>query len=299
MTMTEEPFSYQSPPIFRTRGRLQAAAGRAKRFAAHTEDVLQRALASLGARHSESRLASDAQAFWQDAEGSKWRNYSHWRDADVFGESTLWEEIGAEHFALFEAGALMSGFTRPRRRILEWGCGGGANAIHFAPHAAEFIGVDVSAESLEECGRQLARECDTPFHPLAIDVADPEAAIARIGAPCDVFLSCYVFELIPSPEYGERLLHIAREVLAPGGLAMVQIKYDGGRWRDRPRRRGYQRGLAEMTTYPIDEFWQLSQRVGLIPKAVHLVPNNELDHRYAYFFLLKEVASPMAPESAR
>ncbi|WP_410609499.1 hypothetical protein [Amycolatopsis sp. lyj-109] len=43
-----------------------------------------------------------------------------------------------------------------------------------------------------------------------------------------------------------------------------------------------------MTTYPIDEFWQLSQRCGFVPKAVHLVPRNELDERYAYFFLARE-----------
>jgi hypothetical protein len=47
-------------------------------------------------------------------------------------------------------------------------------------------------------------------------------------------------------------------------------------------------GLAEMTTYAIDEFWQLGQRCGFVPKAVHLVPRNELDERYACFFLARE-----------
>ncbi|MEU0531253.1 hypothetical protein [Amycolatopsis tolypomycina] len=73
-------------------------------------------------------------------------------------------------------------------------------------------------------------------------------------------------------------------VRRPGGLALIQIKYDAGRRRTKPRRRAYRSGLAEMTTYPIDGFWQLAQRCGLTPQAVHLIPKNE---RYAYFFLLK------------
>lgn len=181
----------------------------------------------------------------------------------------------------------MADFDRSWKRVVEWGCGGDANAVHFAPRAEEFIGVDVSMEPLRECEKQVLAVCETPFRPIAIDVAEPEAAIAQVEGWCDVFVSFYVFELIPSPEYGERLLRIAAELLAPGGLALIQIKYDAGRWRTKPRRRAYRSGLAEMTTYPIDGFWQLAQRCGFVPQAVHLVPRNELDERYAYFFLLK------------
>lgn len=134
----------------------------------------------------------------------------------------------------------------------------------------------------------MAKVCDTPFRPVAIDVADPEAAVPQIGGGCDIFLSFYVFELIATPEYGERLLRIAHQVLAPGGLGLIQIKYDTGGWRTRSRRRSYRRRLAEMTTYRIDEFWKLAVRCGLTPKAVTLVPVNELDRRYAYFFLHPE-----------
>ncbi|WP_310975511.1 MULTISPECIES: hypothetical protein [unclassified Amycolatopsis] len=42
-----------------------------------------------------------------------------------------------------------------------------------------------------------------------------------------------------------------------------------------------------MTTYPIAAFWELASRCGLTPAAVQLVPRNELDKHYAYFFLTK------------
>lgn len=242
----------------------------------------------MGLRHSERRLVADAQTYWRDTGGHKWKAASHWRDAPRFVGNDLWLQIGHRHLVMFEAGARMAEFDRGRDRIIEWGCGGGANAVHFAPRCRQYIGVDISIDSLEECARQVAATCDTPFHPIVIDVADPEAALRQIADPCDVFLCCYVFELIPTPEYGERLLRIALELLVPGGLALIQIKYDPGRWWTRPRLRSYRTGVAEMTTYPIARFWELATEVGFTPVAIQLVPENELDERYAYFFLAKE-----------
>jgi cyclopropane fatty-acyl-phospholipid synthase-like methyltransferase len=181
----------------------------------------------------------------------------------------------------------MMGFERPWNRVLEWGCGGGANAVHLAPRAKEFIGVDVSADSLRECQRQVNSVCVTPFRPVLVTVAEPEQVLRHVDGPCDLFLCVYVFELIPTPEYGGRLLRIARELLASDGLALVQIKYDAGRWWTKSRRRAYRSGAAKMTTYPIDVFWELAVTCGLQPESVQLVPKNELDRRYAYFLLSK------------
>ena len=250
-------------------------------------ELLLRTLASAGLTHSEARISAQAQRYWNETDVARWKADSHWHDATVFGDGDLWARLGRRHLELVERGARKVEFTRPWRRIVEWGCGGGANAVHFAPRAEEFVGVDISAESLTECGRQVAAHCDTPYRPVLIEVAEAERAVAEIGGECDIFLCCYVFELIPTPEYGERLLRIARDLLAPGGLALIQVKYDDGRFRSRPRRRSYRSGVAGMTTYPIDEFWQLAERCGLRPESVELVPRNELDSRYAYFLLSK------------
>ncbi|WP_326566129.1 class I SAM-dependent methyltransferase [Amycolatopsis rhabdoformis] len=257
----------------------------AKKVAKSAEELAQRALTTVGARQPESRISADSQTYWRRPDGDRWQGNAHWRDASVFSGSDLWSRIGHEHLELFDKGARMADFTGPWHRVLEWGCGGGANAIHFAPRADEFIGVDIAAETLQECERQVKATCDTAFLPVAIDVANPEGALHAINGKVDVFFSCYVFELIPTPEYGERLLRIAQQLLTPEGLAMIQIKYDPGTWRTGPRRRSYRSGLAEMTTYGIDAFWETATRCGLTPLAVHLVPKNELDARYAYFFL--------------
>ncbi|VVJ17664.1 Uncharacterised protein [Amycolatopsis camponoti] len=258
-----------------------------KQFAKSAEDVVQRLLAAAGARQSESRLAADSQAYWAGAGGDRWRANSHWRAAHVFDHDDLWQRIGLDHLAMADRGARMIGFDRPWSRIVDWGCGGGANAVAFAPRAAEYVGVDVSAETLETCEKEVAAVCDTPFTGLRIDVEDPEAVLRRISPPYDLFLCFYVFELIPSPEYGARLLRIAEQLLGSGGAALIQIKYTTGTWRTRPRRRAYRTGLAEMTTYTVPEFWELATACGLTPHSVQLVPRNELDERYAYFLLTK------------
>ena len=258
-----------------------------KEWGARGEQTLQRLLTGAGFVQSETRIVADAQAYWQEAGGRQWKAASHWRDAPRFAGNDLWWQIGHRHLLMFEAGARLAAFDRSWDRVVEWGCGGGANAVHFAPRSRWYIGVDLTDETVAECARQVAAVCDTAFQPVVIDVAEPEAALRRITEPCDVFLCCYVFELIPTPEYGERVVRIAETLLAPGGLALLQIKYDDGRWWTRPRRRSYRRGLAEMTTYPIAKFWELTAQAGFTPLAIQLVPRNELDERYAYFLLQK------------
>ncbi|MGH3912094.1 MAG: class I SAM-dependent methyltransferase [Pseudonocardiaceae bacterium] len=260
-----------------------------RRIGAKGEALLQRALAGAGMRQSEAKISADSQEYWTESTDARWKANSHWRDANVFAGTDLWSEIGLRHLVMFDRGARMVEFNHRWERVIEWGCGGGAIAIHFAPRAQEFDGVDISADTLDECRSQVGAACDTLFRPILVDVAEPERVLDEVGGPCDVFLSFYVFELIPTPEYGERLLRIARELLAPGGLALIQIKYDDGRWRTKPRRRAYRSGLAEMTTYPIASFWQLAVNCGLKPESVELVPKNELDERYAYFLLSKEL----------
>jgi hypothetical protein len=253
-------------------------------------DVIDHSAARIGFGHSEGRLARDAQAYWQgEAGGARWRSYSHFRDAEVFGADVGWESVGEQHRALFERLARVVEFDGQLDRVIEWGCGGGANAVAFAPDCAkEFVGVDVTAESLRECGRQVARVSDTQFLPVLADIAKPENVLGKVG-PCDLFLCLYVLELVPSPEYGMRILQIAQELLVKGGLAFVQIKYDTGTWRTGSRRRGYRGSVAaSMTSYPISEFWTAAAAMGLRPEACYLVPENALDSRYAYFLLSKD-----------
>ena len=252
-------------------------------------EIVERSAVRLGLGHSEQRLERDAQEYWRgEAGAANWRNNSHFRDGSVFGADITWESVGQEHWELFERLARTTGFDGRIGTAVEWGCGGGANATAFAPHCEKrFVGVDIAQPTVDECEKQVAAATDVDFTGIVADVERPEAAAAQIGS-CDLFLCLYVLELVPSPEYGLRLMRIAHDLLDTGGLAFVQVKYDTGSWRTAPRRRGY-RGtiVASMTTYPIDGFWRQMTEIGLRPEACYLVPENALDSRYAYYLLRK------------
>jgi SAM-dependent methyltransferase len=182
--------------------------------------------------------------------------------------------------------AVVEGYRRPTR-IIEWGCGGGANAVQFSEPDIEYYGVDVSQASLDECAARFQEHCEGTFTPVLIDVETPGVAVNDTDERWDLFLCLYVFELLPYPEYGRQILEIARRALRPGGLAFVQIKYETRDKRTQSRRWGYKANLANMTAYRIEEFWQIARDVGLIPVMVHLRPEDDIvdDQRYAYFLL--------------
>jgi 2-polyprenyl-3-methyl-5-hydroxy-6-metoxy-1,4-benzoquinol methylase len=234
----------------------------------------------------EDKLARDAQQFWSDPSRPAKAGESHWRDGLP---DAVWLELGREHWTLYENFARSSGFARPARHVLEWGCGGGANAIYFAREAEIFYGVDVVQESLTECQKQMAAAGLLNLRPILFNIPEPESVLDKVAQPLDLFLCLYVFELFPTPEYGQRILRIAGRMLRPGGMAIVQIKYLTG-LSTLPRRWGYKHEMCAMTSYRIDEFWQLCQSCGLEPHAVTLVPHQKLvnDHRYAYFILIKK-----------
>lgn len=171
--------------------------------------------------------------------------------------------------------------------VVEWGCGGGANAVAFAPKAEKFIAADVSAQSVAECVRQVEAACDTPTESLVIDIGHPEEATVGLEGTCDVFLCLYVLELTADPGEALRILRIAENLMASGGIAFVQVKYHNADWRTKGHKRNYRRNLANMTTFGIDEFWLHAEQCGLMPRLVTLVPRNRLDSRYAYYALTK------------
>lgn len=252
--------------------------------------VLRHALTRLGQllgwSRSELAVSRSAAQYWAGAEDEAFRANSHWREGGTFDDAT-WLGIGRPHLELWKQFAAFANLDPGPKRIIEWGCGGGANAVHFGSIAEQFIGVDVSQVTLDECGRQLQREnIDVEYQAVLADVENPESAAAEIE-PCDLFLCVYVFELIPGPDYARRLLEIAHGLLRPGGAALIQIKYATDDWRTRSRRFAYRHNLANTTSFRIEAFWQLAEACGLKPLAITLVPRQPTvgDERYAYFLL--------------
>ncbi len=115
------------------------------------------------------------------------------------------------------------------RRVLEAGCGTGAQTVHLAKSSpeAEIVAIDVSAESIRQARQRVeaagygnvefraADLCEAPFEQASFD---------------DVFL-CFVLEHLTEPE---RALAALGRVLKPGGTITV-IEGDHGSWYCHPQ----------------------------------------------------------------
>jgi ubiquinone/menaquinone biosynthesis C-methylase UbiE len=238
---------------------------------------------------AEEKLIKDSEVYWNDKSKKVLKQFSHWREQGIFVDDARWLALGLQHLDMYKQFAHLTNFNDSLDRIIEWGCGGGANAVHFAKITQEYYGVDISNDNLDECKKQLLTEGLENFQPILIEASKPELVSNMIAETCDLFLSTYVFELLPSQEYGIKILKIAYQLLKTNGMALIQIKYSTGLSNTKSKKWNYNRNMTSMTTYPIEYFWALAEECGFKPQAIKLIPKQPLveDKRYAYFCLLK------------
>lgn len=240
-----------------------------------------RLLGAVGVRQSPQRLAEDAQAYWAGAEPPS-PNMSHWRGQGGI-EDGEFDALGARNVQRYRRFATALDQPTADLTVVEWGCGGGAVLSAFAPHASSLVGIDVSARSLELCEAEIASHDGPPFTPVLVEVSHPEGALARIPDPVDLFLCVNVIELLPTPAHGQQIIEMAHRMLRPGGLAILQFRYDTGGRRTAPAGRFYRHNTSEMVSYPIHDFWERCIAAGLEPRLLELAPEEDvIGTRYAY-----------------
>lgn len=238
-------------------------------------------------RDSPQRMISSAQSYWTGPAVSK-PHMAHIRGPGGL-RSEVWEALGNRHARILQMFARSVEMNLKDLTIVDWGCGGGANVVALAPFASRILGVDVAQHAIDAAQREAAPHIQAGrFETFLIDSNDPETIHSMIpSGAVDVFFCTYVFELIPTPAYGERILMIARRLLHNRGIAVVQIKYEGSRRSTRSRHHTYRLNVANTTTYDLAQFWSMSSSAGFTPLLFHLIPTDELvsDERYAYVLL--------------
>ncbi len=237
------------------------------------------------ARNLRTRRTDAARAYWGQSGGADWKGNSHWRDSPVPGWAEIWDEIGGIHLSMYER------FARCRDgeatdRIVEWGVGGGANAVRFAPLAREFVAVDVAQDSLDETARQVGRVCSTPVRSVLVSLDDQSGRISDLDGNVDLFLCFYVLELVPSEAHAREIVRSAFRMLRPGGAAILQTKYRRSAPQPPPWA-SFSRDLANSYVVGVDEFWEHLGLTGFDVQYTELVPRNRLDRYYAYYFATK------------
>jgi cyclopropane fatty-acyl-phospholipid synthase-like methyltransferase len=207
----------------------------------------------------------DVIAVWDEHPDEDYRrDMSHWRGHGRWADET-WTAIGAATVTAIHRAAKALGREIPTGPLLEWGPGGGANLAAFAGISQRLYGADISMKNLAECARMLA-EFDPPpeFRPILVG-EDPNTVTDAIDEPIDVFVSTAVFQHFPTREYGSEVLRAVTNVLTPGALGCVQIRYDDGTPKYLQKQDDYFGRHVAFTSYPLDEFWDMINSVGLEP----------------------------------
>lgn len=180
---------------------------------------------------------------WRESRPADWARIRHTHGAMLHGQ---WPEVSGQRGAAW----------------IEWGSGGGANAVMLAEFVRWLYCVDISSVSLDVCGRELEARRFHGFEPVLIDVDEPERA-AGLLLPADGFLSTSTFQHFPSKEYTERIVRLIPQLVRPGGYVFVQIR------RDKPKDYAmyaglpYERRALYATVYGVDEFGELLASAGI------------------------------------
>jgi hypothetical protein len=193
------------------------------------------------------------------------RDMSHWRGHGRWPDEK-WQRIGEQTRACVGRMAAMLGRPIPRGSLLEWGPGGGANLAAFTGLSSRMYGVDVSAKNLEESARVIAGTA-TEFTPILLE-GDPRSVASEVDAPIELFVSTAVFQHFPTTQYGRDVLSTVAGLLAPGAMCCVQIRYDDGTPKYRPKEADYFARHVTFTSYALDEFWDMIAEVGLEPLCI-------------------------------
>jgi SAM-dependent methyltransferase len=242
-----------------------------------------------GYREDEGRLGHESREFWNEVgQGHPQRaQEAHWRGHGPFADDAVWLKLGRDHLQILQRTLQARGLALAPQRVLEWGCGGGMNAVHLAAGTQAYFGVDIAAATLQECRRQVEAAGHRSFVPVLVDPNSPRDALREIGAPCDLFVCTYVFELLPSEAHALAVLDIARDALRPGGVALVHVRLARGGPGGGSRPWGYARNMAHNVRFQAEAFAQACQARGLqVLERVRVSEVPELGERdYAYFVL--------------
>ena len=232
-------------------------------------------------------LESCAGQYWQlSGWDERIQDQAHWCDVMRWPRER-WIEYGDFYFAYvvrllkqFAGAAFVNDLGR--KTTLEWGCGGGANIRCLGKAFSHVYGVDISEETLNECGRQMEKCGLSNFSKVKFPAQSPEMVLKKIPAESvDFILSIAVFQHFPSKAYTRRVLHVMEKLLKKDGLALIQVRYFDGSEKYRQKDSDYAKNVITMTSFTFGEFSeQLQQaRLTLLHSEKDIEPD-ELCHEY-------------------
>jgi 2-polyprenyl-3-methyl-5-hydroxy-6-metoxy-1,4-benzoquinol methylase len=135
---------------------------------------------------------------------------------DEDGRQRLYERGAEQVVSLAERIEALTGCTLEGRRVLDFGCGVGRNAIAFAERCEHVYGLDVSPAVLREADRTARSRNLANVDWMQAD------RLAELSGRYDMVCSFFVFQHIP-PREGERILETLVRGLRSGGVGAIHL----------------------------------------------------------------------------
>ncbi|POF34361.1 methyltransferase domain-containing protein [Roseibium marinum] len=209
-----------------------------------------------------------AKKIWANNENEEYRkDNSHFRGVGRWTDDERWKSIGKNSLTALNRHIRMVTndpfYWTQERNMLEWGPGGGSNAYAFRKLVQYYYGVDISQDNLNETERVASEDGTQGFVPVLLN-SSIDDVIKSVREPVDIFLSTAVFQHFPSKAYGVEVLKCVHQVLKPGGIGMVQIRFDNGNPKYKPiaELEEYHEKHITATSYALDEFFGILQEIG-------------------------------------
>lgn len=185
----------------------------------------------------------------------------------------------------------LNGHGPPVRRIVEFGCGTGAHAEHFALHGIDAEGVDRS-EPMLQAARARANQLGAAGTRLRFSRADIQRV--RLGRTFDAVVSLFhVFSYQTTNQQFLDTLESARIHLVDGGLLLFDAWYGPGVLADPPRVRIKRLSgereeivrIAEPRLHPSQNVVEVHYTVFVKSRGSGTVEELSESHRMRYLFV--------------
>lgn len=174
-----------------------------------------------------SQSLSEAHDFW-NGDTKKRNDQAHYLGCGRWDEGK-WSRHGRYYFRLYKE--FLKEFSHidpgPSKRMLDWGCGGGANAVSFSKSFEHVTGVDISMESIRICGdacyEKVKRDFFRPFL-IPVDFIPKDIELLSSEDLYDFVLCTQVIQHMPSADYVGAVMSVWSSLCRKGANAVVQFR---------------------------------------------------------------------------
>jgi hypothetical protein len=216
-----------------------------------------------------------AKQLWENHDDKEYiKDQSHWRGIGRWKNDSDWINIGKSTLQrlkwIMRADGIEFEEEGKKNTILEWGPGGGANAVGLMKYCNQYYGIDISKLNLDEAARVMQSEGSNAFIPIHLKTS-PNVALDFIPEESiDIFISTAVFQHFPSKEYGMQVLKVMRKLLKKKSISYIQFRFDNGNPKYKPNESisDYKNRHIYSNSYSIDEFWAILVDLGYKPLCV-------------------------------